>query len=77
MYAIYIPGKRPCRPTMRVVFKCPWALTWNTTVNVHMYMHVHTHNQGLIDLKGLGATQCASYITCIIIRIVPFPDCKL
>ena len=26
-YGICIPGKRPCRPKSRVMFKCPWALT--------------------------------------------------
>ena len=28
-YGIYIPGKRPCRPKSRVMFKHPWTLTWD------------------------------------------------
>ena len=31
-YGILIPGKRPCRPKLRVMFKRPWALTRDTTV---------------------------------------------
>ena len=31
-YGIYIPGKRPCGPKLRVMIKHPWALTWDTTV---------------------------------------------
>ena len=31
-YGIYIPGKRPCGPKPRVMFKHPWALTRDTTV---------------------------------------------
>ena len=32
-YGILIPGKRPCRPKSQVnMFKCPWALTRDTTV---------------------------------------------
>ena len=31
-YGIYIPGKRPCGPKSQVMFKCPWALTQDTTV---------------------------------------------
>ena len=31
-YGIYIPGKRPCGPKSRVMFKHPWALTRDTTV---------------------------------------------
>ena len=26
-YGILIPGKRPCGPKSRVIFKCPWAIT--------------------------------------------------
>ena len=32
MYGILIPGKCPCGPNLRVMFKRPWALTWDTTV---------------------------------------------
>ena len=32
MYGILIPHKRPCGPKLRVMFKRPWALTWDTTV---------------------------------------------
>ena len=32
MYGILIPGKRPCGPKSRVIFKCLWALTRDTTV---------------------------------------------
>ena len=31
-YGILIPGKRPCGPKLRVMFKRPWALTRDTTV---------------------------------------------
>ena len=31
-YGIYIPGKRPCGLKSQVMFKRPWALTWDTTV---------------------------------------------
>ena len=32
-YGNYIPGKCPCWPKSRVVFKRPWVLTCDTTVN--------------------------------------------
>ena len=35
-YGIYIPGKRPCGPKSRVMFKHPWALTRDTTVHVYV-----------------------------------------
>ena len=31
-YGNYIPDKRPCGPKLLVMFKCPWALTRDTTV---------------------------------------------
>ena len=31
MYGIYIPGKHPCEPKLRVMFKHPWVLTRDTT----------------------------------------------
>ena len=31
-YGILIPGKRPCGPKLRVIFKRPWVLTRDTTV---------------------------------------------
>ena len=33
IYAIYILGKCPCRPKSLVMFKHPWALTWDTMVH--------------------------------------------
>ena len=36
-YGIYIPGKRPCGPKSRVMFKRPWLLTRDTMV---IYVHV-------------------------------------
>ena len=32
MYGSYISGKRPRRWKLRVMFKRPWALNWDTTV---------------------------------------------
>ena len=32
-YGIYIPSKHPCGPKSLVMFKRPWALTWDTTVS--------------------------------------------
>ena len=40
-YGIYIPGKRPCGPKSRVVFKRPWALTQDATV---LILDVHYEN---------------------------------
>ena len=34
MYENHIPGKRPCRPKLRCMFKRLWALTRDTTVVV-------------------------------------------
>ena len=33
-YGNYVPGKRPCRPKLRCMFKRPWALARDTTVCV-------------------------------------------
>ena len=33
-YGILIPGKHPCGPKLRAMFKRPWALTWDTAVHV-------------------------------------------
>lgn len=44
-HAMYVPGKCLYGPNSRVIiiFKCPWVLTWDTTV-----IHVH-HAPFLID----------------------------
>ena len=42
-YGILIPGKRPCEPKSQVMFKRPWALTWDTTV---LYMYIPVGRMG-------------------------------
>ena len=37
MYGILIPGKHPCGPKSQVMFKCPWALTQDTTTCVFWF----------------------------------------
>ena len=37
--ACAIPGKRPCGPKLRVILKCPWMLTRDTTVLVSVPDH--------------------------------------
>ena len=39
MYGNYIPGERPCGPKSHGMFKCPWALTRDTTV-LHSLSHL-------------------------------------
>ena len=36
-YGIFIPGKRPCGPKSRVMFKCPWALTRDTSMRYYSF----------------------------------------
>ena len=48
-YGIYIPGKRPCGPKSRVMFKCPWALTRDTTV----YILEMKYKNGLQIINGI------------------------
>ena len=44
-YGIYIPGKRPCGPKSRVMFKHPWVLTWDATV-YWFKRHCKLHGRG-------------------------------
>jgi hypothetical protein len=42
-YGILIPGKRPCRPKLRIMFKRPWVLTRDTTV----YIECNVQNRSI------------------------------
>ena len=77
-YGILIPGKRPCGPKTRVMFKRPWALTWDTTVYVQASpkMAVQILNSSYYKLSAymhvriLAATHVIICVcTCIIMYI--------
>ena len=58
-YGNYVPGKCPCGPKSRCMFKRPWALTQDTTVSVvrrvlHQYVHIKysNHNYTFVCLNN-------------------------
>ena len=54
MYAIYIPGKRSCGPKSRVMFKRPWALTWEITVVPPRAFGSSYHSNNIFNPKFWG-----------------------
>ena len=80
-YGVYIPGKRPCGPKSRVILKCPWALTQDTTVIATYLDAIETvfilakhaltacvHGISGCDRNCISEALCSRDIICIVRR---------
>ena len=77
-YAIYVPGKHPCGPKLRVMFKCPRVLTWDTMVYAQLILTT-TIQKTWFRTRGYEAirreinsyySRCCGGITGILVIIV-------
>ena len=64
-YGIYIPGKCPCGPKSRVMFKRPWVLTLDTTVYIYSIETI-LHDRIVFRTIITGLMKCLSH--CYIYR---------